>query len=110
MRSTGWKLVSLVVLGWGLAACGNTSREEALAELGRVMTEARACDATSQCILAGQSNCSCAGPVNAAARSRIDAAVARVNEVCAASDFLGDCMAYENPRCEQGQCVADPRP
>jgi hypothetical protein len=40
---------------------------------------------------------------------QIDEAVEAVNQACAVEDFLGDCIAYQNPRCEQGQCVADPR-
>jgi hypothetical protein len=104
-----WKRASLLVLSIAEASCGGTTREEALEQLSRVMTEAKACSTSSQCVLAGQSNCSCAAPVNASFLPRIDAAVSEVNRTCAAADFLGDCLAYQNPRCEQGQCVADPR-
>lgn len=106
-----WRRTALLVFSLAAAACGGetVTREEALAELSRVMAEAKACSATSQCVIAGQSNCSCAAPVNASFSERIDDAVEDVNRTCAIEDFLGDCIAYQNPRCEQGRCVADPR-
>ncbi|HEX8699274.1 MAG TPA: hypothetical protein VF815_10590 [Myxococcaceae bacterium] len=106
-----WKRAAQVVFALMAAACSDEAptREEALDHFGNVMAEAKVCDTTNQCVLAGKSNCSCAAPVNASFVGRIEDAVEDVNRTCAAEDFLGDCITYQNPRCEQGQCVADPR-
>jgi hypothetical protein len=106
-----WKRAALLVFSIAAVSCGGSepTREEALDQLFRVMAEAKACSASSQCVLAGKSNCSCEAPVNASFLPRIEDAVEDVNDTCAIEDFLGDCIAYQNPRCEQGQCVADPR-
>ncbi len=108
-----WKRAAVLVFALA-AACGDdatapTTRDEALAQLSSIMEDAKVCSGTNPCVLAGKSNCSCAAPVNASFEGRIEDAVEDVNRTCAIEDFLGDCIAYQNPRCEQGQCVADPR-
>ena len=106
-----WRRAALLVFSLSAAACSDEAptREEALDQLSSVMAEAKECSATNQCVLAGKSNCSCEAPVNASFVGRIEDAVEDVNRTCDIEDFLGDCIAYQNPRCEQGQCVADPR-
>jgi len=108
-----WKRAALLVFSLVMAACDGepttATRDEALLRLGRLMQTAKACSAPGQCVLAGKSNCSCEEPVNASYSDQIDEAVEAVNQTCAIEDFVGDCIAYQNPRCEQGQCVADPR-
>jgi hypothetical protein len=108
-----WKRAVLLVFALTAAACSDETttltREEAFVQLSNLMAEAAACGASSRCIIAGKSNCSCAAPVNASYSDQIDEAVEAVNQACAVEDFLGDCIAYQSPRCEQGQCVADPR-
>ncbi len=83
------------------------SVEAKLTQLTATISDAGACVTADTCILAGKSNCSCDAPVNAAARSQIDAQVAQLNQTCRAEDFLGDCQSLTRPRCEAGRCVAD---
>jgi len=65
--------------------------------------EAAACSPGDTCVLAGSSQCLCAGPVNAAKAAEIEAAA---KEVCCGGAVV-DCVSFTNLRCENGRCVAD---
>lgn len=92
-----------------LTHCGAyaPSTEAKLNQLTVTMADAGACVTGDTCVLAGKSNCSCDAPVNARAKTQIDAQVSQINQTCAAEDFLGDCQTLTLPRCEAGRCVAD---
>ena len=111
MRSKTFNCGVGMTLAVALLGCGpdRAAREAALTELGRRIVAAESCAATDPCILAGRSNCSCERPVNGNAASGIAEAVAEVNRTCSPSDFLADCPAYVNVRCEAWRCVADLR-
>ncbi len=97
-------------VGLLLAACG-LGKEAALNQLTRRVNSATSCGSGDQCMLGGSSNCSCAVAVNVSATNDIAAAVAEVNRTCSSSEFLAECIFFENPRCDvdAGQCVADTR-
>jgi hypothetical protein len=64
---------------------------------------ATACSAADTCVLAGSAQCLCPGPVNAAKAAEIEAAA---KDVCCGGTIV-ECVAFTNPRCENGRCVAD---
>ncbi len=107
-RRIGVYLVLFGVFGGG---CGveRPSREQALSTLVSEFDGAGACVDGDTCIIAGQGNCSCGRPINSKSASTVAEAVLRLNSTCAAEDFLADCIAYVNPKCEANRCVAEPR-
>lgn len=66
-------------------------------------SEAAACSPGDTCVLAGSAQCLCAGPVNASKAEEIEAAA---KDVCCEGAAV-ECASLTNPRCENGQCVAD---
>lgn len=104
------KLIFGVAFGFCLSHCGS-AKEAALRQLSERVNSAKACSGENQCVLAGASHCSCDVAVNVSATNDIAALVAEVNRHCSPSEFLGECIAYKNPRCDvdAGQCVADVR-
>jgi hypothetical protein len=72
-------------------------------EFSQQVEEAEACAAGDTCVLAGSAQCLCARPVNAARAGEIDAAA---RDVCCGGTLV-ECVAFQNPRCENGRCVAD---
>jgi hypothetical protein len=81
-----------------MIGCG-TTREELL----DLLEESRACAPGDTCVLAGSSTCTCASPVNARHLEEINDATESVN----CGGIIVDCVAFQNPRCEEGVCVAD---
>lgn len=75
-------------------------------DLSRLIREAAACGAGDACVLAGQSSCSCASPVNASRSREVNDAAGRVS--CGGMTVA--CRALVNPRCDvdAGLCTADP--
>jgi hypothetical protein len=74
----------------------------------RLIAEGRACSADDECVLAGDSDCTCAVPVNKDKAAEIDAAADEI-QCCT---VLGQCTAVEcaafaNIRCDDGACVGD---
>jgi hypothetical protein len=67
------------------------------------VAEAQACSPGDTCVLAGSAQCLCARPVNASKAAEIDAAA---KGICCGG-VIADCVAFQNPRCEDGRCVAD---
>ncbi len=74
-------------------------------EFSQRRQDAAACSPGDTCVLAGSAQCLCAVPVNASRAAEIEAAA---DEVCCGGIQV-DCVAFENPRCENGRCVADIR-
>ncbi|MDY7226763.1 hypothetical protein [Hyalangium rubrum] len=72
-------------------------------ELSQEKEDAQACEPGDTCVLAGSSQCTCASPVNASKAKEIDS---MADNVCCYGSAV-DCVAYTNPRCENGRCVAD---
>jgi hypothetical protein len=95
--------VLLVCLTTALAAgCGDNVTDE---ELQQIIEEAKACAPGDTCVLAGGGRCTCAQPVNAEHRERVEQAVA--DHDC--GGLVVRCMDYTSVRCEAGRCVADRR-
>lgn len=84
--------------------CGK-SREEALKDFDVVLEDASACGPSDTCVLAGASQCTCPSPVNAQAKSDVDAAAEEMEKSC--DGAMVDCFHPVNIRCEQGRCAAD---
>jgi hypothetical protein len=72
-------------------------------EFSRKVEAAEACSPGDTCVLAGSAQCLCARPVNAAKAAEIDASA---QDVCCGGAMVS-CVAFKNPRCENGRCVAD---
>jgi hypothetical protein len=72
-------------------------------EFSHQRQDAAACSPGDTCVLAGSAQCLCAGPVNASRAAEIEAAA---GEVCCGGAQV-ECVAFRNPRCENGRCVAD---
>jgi hypothetical protein len=64
---------------------------------------ATSCSPGDTCVLAGSSDCLCPTPVNASRAAEIEAAA---DEVCCGGAQV-ECVFFQNPRCENGKCVAD---
>jgi hypothetical protein len=72
-------------------------------EFQQKVDEAMACSSGDTCVLAGSSQCLCARPVNASKAAEISSSA---QDVCCHGGVV-DCVAFRNPRCENGRCVAD---
>jgi hypothetical protein len=72
-------------------------------EFSEQREEAAACSPGDTCVLAGSAQCLCPGPVNASKAAEIEASA---DEVCCGGIQV-ECVAFQNPRCENGRCVAD---
>jgi hypothetical protein len=81
--------------------CGSDSLSPA--DLQLVIEESQACEPGDTCVLAGSSRCTCAVPVNAEHKERVDKAAAEID--CQGATVR--CTAQENLRCENGKCTAD---
>lgn len=93
----------LLIASAALPAC--VDPKERLAEL---IDEAAACEPGDTCVLAGDSGCTCAQPVNADRADEVDEAAKDV-QCC---NLVGQCVAvecasFENVRCEEGRCVGN---
>lgn len=101
MRAVTFTVVVALTLGAGACESAEARRE-------RVLDEAVACQPGDTCVLAGDSDCTCGVPVNAARAAEVDEVTAAI----ACCDVLGscvavDCAAFANLRCEDGRCVGD---
>lgn len=76
---------------------------ESIESFSEQRQDAAACSPGDTCVLAGGAQCLCAAPVNASRAAEIEAAA---DEVCCGGIQV-DCVAFLNPRCENGRCVAD---
>src|SRR5512140_2410155 len=72
-------------------------------DFNKQVEEATACSSGDTCVLAGSAQCLCARPVNASKASQLNDSA---KDVCC-SGVQVDCIAFQNPRCENGRCVAD---
>ena len=78
---------------------------ESIEDFSAQRAEAAACAAGDTCVLAGSAQCLCAAPVNASRAAEIEAAA---EGVCCGGIQV-DCVAFQNPRCENGRCVGNPQ-
>jgi hypothetical protein len=72
-------------------------------EFNQQVEKAAACSPGDTCVLAGSAKCLCSRPVNASQAAQINASS---QDVCCGGGVV-DCVAFRNPRCENGRCVAD---
>lgn len=72
-------------------------------EFAQERLDAAACSPGDTCVLAGSAQCLCPVPVNASRAAEIEASA---KDVCCGGGVV-DCVAFVNPRCENGRCVAD---
>lgn len=77
-------------------------------EFGRIAEEARACEGGDTCVVAGSSDCGCPQAVNADRAEEFQAAADALVCCTPFSCVQPVCNLVENPRCENGECTADP--
>lgn len=102
LTKTSWSLVPVVLLSLTLgvtSGCGGVTEEE----LQQIIEESKVCAPGDSCILAGGGQCTCAVPINAEHRARVEQAVADYD----CDGLMVKCMGNINVRCEAGRCVSD---
>jgi hypothetical protein len=65
--------------------------------------ETIACENNTDCVHAGQSNCTCVYPVNTTSAESINNLAKRIN----CKGVIVDCASVTEPRCEERKCMHD---
>ena len=96
-----WLGLSLLLIGM-VVACDEVTAES----YADLVERSRGCAETSECVLAGGGQCTCAQPVNASAVPEIESAVEDLD----CEGAVVDCDGNDNVRCEAGRCISDQSP
>jgi len=75
--------------------------------LAQTINANKACDNSSQCVVAGATDCSCAEAINSAGVPEVEEVAASVDCCVLGQCSTVDCAAPVNLRCELNLCVTD---
>lgn len=93
-----WAVTMTMVFG-----CGHTLPDTS-ADFLTLLDSSQSCvTGKSQCVIAGQTICTCARAINSEAKAKVDAEASKVQ--CGGK--LVQCRGVTHPRCEQNYCVSD---
>lgn len=92
------RLFLALLAGVLLCSCG-PSRED----LNALIAKSAACAPGDTCVLAGQTDCTCGGPINSKNLSEVNDEAANVR--CGGSEVSS--RSLTNPHCQNGTCVVD---